>query len=86
MRELLTTKKGSFGGLTPFTSGEEKAEGFIMKIASSFYRGWKGPFGQITLLALDQKIPDWLMKITFLGEVQTAIRSGIKSRFGVIGF
>lgn len=29
------------------------------------------------LIGVDQKIPDWL----FLGEVGTAIRRGIKSRF-----
>lgn len=29
----------------------------------------------------DHKIPDWLINIMFLGEVETAIRSGIQSRF-----
>ena len=29
-----------------------------------------------------QKIPDWLIKIMFLGEVETAVRSGVKSSFG----
>lgn len=33
-----------------------------------------------------QKIPDWLIKSTFLGETEIAIRSGMKSRFGVMSF
>ena len=36
------------------------------------------------LIGVDQKIPDWLMKRVFLGEVEAAIRSGIKSRFGIL--
>ena len=38
------------------------------------------------LIGADQKIPNWLIKITFLEEVETAIRSGIKSSFGIMGF
>lgn len=34
------------------------------------------------LSGIDQKSPDWLIKIMFLGEVETAVQSGIKSRFG----
>lgn len=42
---------------------------------------------QITLLVLYQKLPDWLIKkIMFLGDVKTAIRLGINSRFGIMGF
>lgn len=33
------------------------------------------------LTGVDQKIPDWLVKVMFLGEVETEIRAGIKSRF-----
>ena len=32
------------------------------------------------VIGTDQKIPDWLIKITFLGEVETANRRAIKSR------
>ena len=42
--------------------------------------------GQITLLVFDQKITDRLIKIIFLGEVKTTIRSGIKCRFGIMSF
>ena len=38
------------------------------------------------LTGADQKIPDWPTKITFLGKAETKIRSGIKSRFGILGF
>ena len=33
-----------------------------------------------------QKIPDLLIKITFLGEGDTSMRLGIKFRFGIMGF
>lgn len=36
------------------------------------------------LIGVDQKIPDWLIKITFLIKVETAVRSSIKSRFGIM--
>lgn len=35
---------------------------------------------------VDQKISDWLVKITLLGEAETTIRSSIKLRFGVMDF
>ena len=38
------------------------------------------------LLGADQKIPDWLIRVTFLGKVETASKSSIKSRFGIMGF
>lgn len=37
-------------------------------------------------IGVDKKIPDWLIKILLLGEVETAIKSDIKSRFGIMGF
>ena len=37
------------------------------------------------LVGAENKIPDWPIKITFLGKVETAIRSGIKSRFDIMG-
>ena len=37
-------------------------------------------------LGADQEILDWLIKITFLVNVKTAVRLGIKSRFGIMGF
>lgn len=36
------------------------------------------------LLVFYQKIPHWLIKITFLGRAETAIRSSIISRFGIM--
>ena len=34
----------------------------------------------------DQKIPDWLIKITFLRKVETAFKLNMTSGFGVMGF
>lgn len=38
-----------------------------------------------SLLVLDRTF-DWLIKPMFLGEVDTAVPSGIQSRFGIKGF
>ena len=38
------------------------------------------------LIDADQKIPNWLIKITFLVKVETAFRLDIKSTFGIMGF
>lgn len=38
------------------------------------------------LLVLDLKLPDWLIKVTLLGEVAITVRLGIKSRFCIMGF
>ena len=38
-----------------------------------------GPWDRLHAV-LDQKIPDWLIKIKLLGKVETSIRSGIKSK------
>ena len=37
-------------------------------------------------IGVDKKIPNWLIKILFWREVETAIRSGMKSWFGFLGF
>lgn len=38
------------------------------------------------LTGAQQKITDWLMKMTFLGEAETAVGSNIKARFCIMGF
>jgi len=38
------------------------------------------------LQGANQKIPNWLIKTTFLGKVEAIIRSGITSRFGIKDF
>lgn len=35
---------------------------------------------------VDQRIPDWLVKIVFLGEAERAVWPDIKAMFGVMGF
>ena len=57
-----------------------------MKIAPIFCGGMERACVTDYLLGADQKIPDWLIKILFLGEAETAIRSSIKTRFGIMGF
>lgn len=49
-----------------------------MQIASSSYAGWR--------LVLDQEIPVQRIRTTFMGVVETAIRSDIEYRFGIMGF
>lgn len=39
---------------------------------------------QVTLLVPEQKIPDWLSKITVPGKDETAVRSDIQSRFEIM--
>lgn len=74
-------KKRLFQARTSF--GEKGRQGFY---------GFPLPLGSERahvidyLIVTDQKIPDWLVKITFLGNVKTAIRLSIKSKFGIIGF
>lgn len=73
------SKRKKKGGC--FRSGEcegrEKSKGYL-----SSSGGWRGPPWQFTLL----KIPNELIKTTFLGGVEAAITLGIKSRFGIMGF
>lgn len=54
-----------------------------MQIASSSGRMKKGRVTDHFILA-DHKVPYWLIKITFVVKVVTAVRLGIKSRLGII--
>ena len=38
------------------------------------------------LVGANQKIPDWVIKITFWGKVEIAGKSGFKSSFDIMGF
>lgn len=40
--------------------------------------------GQTTFLVLNENMPDGLIKIIFLVEAETAVRSGTKSTFGSV--
>ena len=60
---------------------------FIMHIISSSWgAGWGMERVHMTdyLFGADQKIS--LVKITFLGKVEIATKSSIKTRFGIMGF
>ena len=71
--------KGLFLASTSFFGGREGEVCFIMHIASSHYGGSRGPLTHY-LNGASPQIPDWLVKIMFLKEVEIAIRSDIKSR------
>lgn len=70
-----------WGAWMSFLWGKRMRWVFIMHVAFSFSGAWRWSTWQITFLMLDQKIPDWLVKIIFLGEVETTIILGIKSGF-----
>ena len=58
-----------------------------MQMASSWgVGGVERAHGTDDLIGADQRIPDWLTGILFLAKVETAVRLGIKSRFGILGF
>lgn len=68
-----------------FKEGREY-KSFVTQIASSSSGGLRGPMGQITFFILHQKIADCSTETTFLGQVKTAVRLGVKSRFVIMGF
>ena len=80
-RDLLVKEKKGL-----FWAWKRRRRVLMMEIAYYFSRGWRGPMRHVSLLVLNQKIPSWLIKIMFLGEVEAAIRSGLISRFGIMGF
>lgn len=57
-----------------------------MQFASSFLWGMESVHVTDYLIGVGQKIPVWLMKMRFLGDVETAVTSGIKSSYGMKGF
>lgn len=66
-----------------------KSRGFYHADCLFYLWGWEGNGkGRVTdyLLGTDQKIPDWFIKITLLGEVKTSVKSGIMSRSGIVDF
>lgn len=68
-----------------FKEGME-CKSFVIQIASSSSGGLRGPMGQINFFILHQKITDCSTEITFQGDVKTAVRLGVKSRFLIMGF
>ena len=84
-RELLAKeKKGLFLGQGIFFGWRRKGKGkgFIMQMALLPLEGRGGPGDY--LIGATKKIPNWLVKITFLVKAETAIWSGIKSKFGIM--
>ena len=70
-------------GLGIFTLGKVKTKRFYHSDCLFFIRHGEGLCNRIPYWCLTRKIPDWLIKSIFLREVETAIRSVIKSRFGI---
>ena len=68
--------------------GEGNGKDFMEQMASSagWGEGWKAPTWQITSLVLTGNIPEGLIKIMFLGKFETAVKSGIRCKFGITGF
>lgn len=84
--ELLVEEKIIFRPRHLLLGGREE-QGFIMHIALLPIRG-RGWRTHVTdyFIGIDQKIPDWFIKVTFLGKAKIIIRSGIKSGFGIMDF
>ena len=57
-----------------------------MQNASSFSGEWRGSTGPMTSAGVKQETPAWLIKVMFLGALETGTRSSIKYRLGVWGF
>ena len=67
--------------------GVKDQQGFNHADCLFFLRDGEGPCDRLLhYVGADQKIPNWLIKITFLVKAETAVELGIKSRFGIISF
>lgn len=74
-RELVTTEgEGLCGDPTSLLWGKRKHRA-VLRATSPFCGGRSGPPGQRVSFLLEQIIPDWLVTMMFLGEVETTIRS-----------
>lgn len=80
---LAKEKKGLFLSRTSLGRGEW--QGFYP--ADCLFFLWEMERAQLAdyLIGEDQKITDWLIKITLVGKVESAISLGIKSRFSFMG-
>lgn len=76
-------RKRIISGLGHLSMGEEEL--LLYRLTLLPMEDGEGPRDNY-LTVLDQKIPYRLIKIMFLGVVVTAVRSDIKSRFGIMGF
>lgn len=64
---------------------EVTSQPWIVSGKVTFLLGKEGVYQDDNLAGVDQVIPDWLIKITFLGQTESAIRLGIKSQFDDVG-
>ena len=84
-RGLLAKKKGSFLGQDIFFQGRGEKQGLYHWNCLFFLWGMEWFHVTDYLTGADQKTSDWLIKILLLVKVETAIKLGIKSRFGILG-
>ena len=68
--------------------GKGPADIFVMRIACQRKKGEGEGHNPVTdyLIGANQRIADWVIKITFWGKVEIAGKSGFKSSFGIMGF
>ena len=64
----------------------ESSKGFYHADCFFFLWEMEGAHATGYFTGVDQKIPDWLIKIIFLRKAETPITSGVKSRFGIMDF
>lgn len=76
-RELLA-KLNIFGG--------NRMQEFVTQIAASSLKLRKDQWDRLPFSYFHQKTADCSTEITFMGEVKTAIRLGVKSRFVIMSF
>ena len=72
--------------LTSVSPGKCLGNGFIMLIPASASGGARRARKTDDLIGADQKIPNWLARITFPRKVKTTVRPGMKAGFGIVGF
>ena len=78
-KEAISKRKDYFWARTFFRGGEGKGKSFIIKIASFPWEVGQINWATMThyFVGANQKIPDWLIHMTCLVKVETAIRLGI---------
>lgn len=81
----LHKRKGRVTAEQDIISETRRRRDFIMQMAAFSYGDVERAHLTDDLLGLHLKVPDWLIRTLFRGEAET-VRSGVKSRFGGVGF
>lgn len=78
-------KRGVNFGLGIFSLGKREGRFLSCRLPLLSAGGQRGTMCHVTVPALGQKTPDWLMKVMFLGKAAAVLGSGVPSWFGVMG-